>query len=197
MPVDIVPLILFTFVAGITPGPNNTLLMLSGAHWGFRSTLPLLLGIVLGFPVMFFAVGMGLGSVFKAWPMLHMVLKGVSVAYLLWMAWGLARAGSPDMASGEAKPVTFLAAAGLQWINPKAWLIALSTLSVYVPVGAPPLPAVLSIMAVLFIVAIPCALTWLLFGTAVARFLTNPVRVKVFNIAMALLLVLSIVPILF
>jgi threonine/homoserine/homoserine lactone efflux protein len=196
-PVDLLPLLGFAFVAGITPGPNNALLMLSGAHWGFRATLPLFLGIVLGFPLMFFAVGMGLGNAFKTWPVLHLVLKVVSVAYLLWLAWSLARAGSPDIASGQAKPVSFLGAAGLQWVNPKAWLIAVSVMSVYVPVGAPPLPAVLSIMLVLFLVAIPCALTWLLFGTAVAGFLTNPRRVFVFNLTMALFLVLSIVPILF
>jgi threonine/homoserine/homoserine lactone efflux protein len=198
MPIDILPLLGFTFVSSITPGPNNTLLLLSGAHWGFRKSLPLMLGIPVGFSLFLFAVGMGLGKAFAAWPALHMILKTVSVAYLLFLAWKLARAGSPNKAEAKgAKPVSFLSAVALQWINPKAWLMAVSAMSVYVPVGEPPLLPVLAVTFVFVLVAIPALLTWFFFGTAVARFLTNPRRVLVFNILMALLLVLSIVPILF
>ena len=198
MPINLLPLIGFTFVAGITPGPNNTLLMLSGAHWGFRATLPLLLGIVTGFPIMFFAVGIGLGGVFTTWPVLHTILKVASVVYLLVLAWKIAHAPSPAVeAKDKPKPVGYMAAAGLQWVNPKAWLIAVSAMSVYVPVGMPPLIPVLAITAVFFTLAIPCALVWLFFGKAVAHFLTSPRRVLIFNLTMAILLVLSLVPILF
>ena len=198
MSIELLPLIGFTFVSSITPGPNNTLLLLSGAHWGFRKSLPLMLGIPVGFSLFLFAVGMGLGNAFAAWPALHTVLKAVSIGYLLFLAWKLARAGSPNKAeSKSARPVSFGAAVALQWINPKAWLMAVSAMSVYVPVGAPPLVPVLIVTAVFVLVALPALLTWFFFGRTVSRFLTNPRRVLAFNLLMALLLLGSIVPILF
>jgi threonine/homoserine/homoserine lactone efflux protein len=198
MPIDLLPLIGFTFVSSITPGPNNTLLLLSGAHWGFRKSLPLLLGIPAGFSLFLFAVGMGLGKAFAAWPVLHVVLKTGSVLYLLFLAWKLARAGSPNNpGAGGAKPVSFFSAVSFQFINPKAWLMAVSAMSVYVPPGEPPLIPVLTVTCVFVVVAIPALLAWFFFGTTLARFLTNPRRVMVFNLLMAVLLVLSIVPILF
>jgi threonine/homoserine/homoserine lactone efflux protein len=197
MPIDLFPLAGFAFVASITPGPNNTLLMLSGAHWGFRKSLPLILGIFLGFSTMLFLVGIGLGNAFRAWPALHGVLKGVSVAYLLFLAWKLARAGSPEeKGAGGARPVSFAAAASFQWINPKAWFMAVTAMSIYVPVDAPTTIPIL-VTAWFMLVGFPCCLAWFFFGTAMKRFLTNPRRVMAFNLAMALLLVLSIIPILF
>lgn len=197
MPVDLLPLAGFAFVSSITPGPNNTLLMLSGAHWGFRKSLPLILGIFLGFSLMLFLVGLGLGNAFRAWPTLHLVLKGVSVAYLLWLAWKLARAGSPDeKGAGRARPLSFLAAASLQWINPKAWFMAVTATSVYVPVGAPPAISFL-VTAWFMLIGFPCCLAWFFFGTALKRFLTSPARVKAFNLLMALLLLASVALILF
>jgi threonine/homoserine/homoserine lactone efflux protein len=197
MPIDLLPLAGFAFVSSITPGPNNTLLMLSGAHWGFRKSLPLVLGIFLGFSFMLFLVGTGLGNAFRAWPLLHLVLKGVSVVYLLWLAWKLARAGSPDGSGpGEARPLSFLAAASMQWINPKAWFMAVTAMSVYVPVNAPP-SVPLFVTAWFMLAGFPCCLAWFFFGTALKRFLTNPLRVKAFNFLMALLLLASIALILF
>jgi threonine/homoserine/homoserine lactone efflux protein len=198
MLVDLLPLVGFTFVSSVTPGPNNTLLMLSGAHWGFRKSLPLLLGIPVGFSLFLFAVGMGLGKAFAAWPALHMILKIVSVAYLSWLAWKLARAGSPNGPEfKDAKPVSFWGAVALQWINPKAWLMSVGSMSIFVPSGVPPLKPVLTVTGVFVVVALPALLLWFFFGAAASRFLTNSRRVTVFNVLMAVLLVLSVVPILF
>ena len=195
---DLLPLVLFGFVAGITPGPNNTLLMISGANWGFRATLPLLSGIVLGFPLMVFAIGMGLNGVFEAWPVLHSILKVLSVAYMLVLAWKVARSGGPGGETGEkGGPLNFLTAAALQWVNPKGWMIAVTATSVYLPVGAPSSSAVALLSLVFLLIAVPCALVWCVFGTALARFLYTGRRIRVFNVTMAILLVLSLIPILF
>jgi threonine/homoserine/homoserine lactone efflux protein len=195
---DLLPLIGFAFVASITPGPNNTLLMISGANWGFRASLPLLLGVVTGFLVMLFAVGMGLGGAFEAWPFLHQVLKWACFAYLLVLAWKVARSGGSASGDGRAaKPLSFLSAATFQWINPKAWIMSVSALAVYVPVGAPHASAVLKICLVFLIVGSPCCLSWCLGGSALSRFLRTPRRVRIFNVTMAVLLVASMLPTLF
>lgn len=188
---NLVSLSIFALAAGFTPGPNNTLLMLSGARWGFKATLPLLLGIVFGFPLMVFAVGMGLGGVFRAWPVLHTVLKVACFAYLLAMAWRIARSGGPSHGENPHRPNGFFTGAALQWINPKAWMMAVSALAVYVPVGQPPLRPVLGVVAVFFVTSIFSALAWLGFGTSLSGFLSTPRRVTVFNITMAILLVAS------
>ena len=198
MPVDLIPLLGFAIVASITPGPNNTLLLIAGTRQTFRESLPLILGIFLGFSVMLFSIGWGLGNVFALWPPLHTVLKILGAAYLLFLAWKLARAKpSGPMGSGDSGLLSFPAAAALQWVNPKAWYMAVSAMSLYVPPGAPPLSSVATVTAFFMLAGIPCCLAWFFFGTALSGFLTSPRRVKAFNLLMALLLVLSIVPILF
>jgi threonine/homoserine/homoserine lactone efflux protein len=187
---NLASLSIFALAAALTPGPNNTLLMLSGAKWGFKATLPLLLGIVFGFPLLVFAVGMGLGGVFRSWPVLHTVLKVVCFGLLLALAWKIARAGGPSEKSSR-HPVGFLAGAALQWVNPKAWMMAVSALAVYVPVGQPPLRPVLIVITVFFLTAIPSSLTWAVFGTTLTRFLNTPRRAAIFNVTMAVLLVAS------
>ena len=188
----------FALVTAFTPGPNNTMLMISGANWGVVPSVPHMLGITFGFPVMVFAVGMGLGGVFEAYPLLHDVLKYGSFAYLVYLAWKLARAGRHD-ASGarQGRPMSFLAAALFQWINPKAWIMAISAMALFVPAGSAMLPAVLLLAAIFALTSLPSAATWCLFGTAIARFLDNDRRVAIFNGVMAALLVLSMVPTLF
>lgn len=198
MNLEILPLMGFAFVASITPGPNNTLLMAAGARSGLRASLPLVTGIFFGFSFMLFAVGMGLGKVFLIWPSLHMALKFLGTGYLLWLAWKLVRSEPvPPGDSPRARPLSFLQAAGLQWVNPKAWYMAAGAMSIFVPQGAPPLPAVAAVTGLFMLAGFPCCLAWFFFGTAMSGFLTNRLRVRVFNIVMALLLVISVVPILF
>jgi len=197
MSLEILPLMGFAFAASVTPGPNNTLLLAAGARYGWRASLPLVLGIFFG-SFMLFAVGLGLGKAFALWPSLHAVLKILGAGYLLLLSWKLARAkpsgpGEPV----DAKPLSFLQAAGLQWVNPKAWYMAAGAMSLYVPVDASPLPAVASVTGIFMLAGFPCCLAWFFFGTALSRLLTNPRRMRVFNLVMALLLILSIIPILF
>jgi threonine/homoserine/homoserine lactone efflux protein len=121
----------FAFVTVITPGPNNLMLMTSGANFGFRRTVPHMLGIGLGFPTMVFLVGIGVMQVFDLWPLSYVILKIVSVAYLLYLAWKIANAAPPKKAEAEGRPLTFLQSAAFQWVNPKAWSMALSAVTLY------------------------------------------------------------------
>jgi threonine/homoserine/homoserine lactone efflux protein len=188
----------FAAVMAFTPGPNNTMLMISGANWGVVPSVPHMLGITVGFPLMVFAVGMGLGGFFETYPVLHEILKYVSFLYLLYLAWKLARAGRHDAdGARQGKPMSFLSAALFQWVNPKAWIMAVTAMALFVPAGSAMLPAVLLLAAIFALTSLPSAVTWCLFGTAISRFLDSDRRISVFNAAMALLLVLSMVPTLF
>jgi threonine/homoserine/homoserine lactone efflux protein len=191
-------LILFAFVTSITPGPNNLMLMASGVNFGFRRTIPHMLGIGIGFLSLLLGVGFGLGAVLAAYPVLHMALKVGGGAYLLYLAWRIAMArsmGSADEEADEARPMTFLEAAAFQWVNPKAWVMAVTAMAIYTNPQAPFLSVVL--VAVAFaLVNLPCVSTWAGFGVALRGFLSDPVRLKWFNIAMGLLLVASLWPML-
>jgi threonine/homoserine/homoserine lactone efflux protein len=189
-------LLLFVVVTLITPGPNNAMLMASGLNFGFRRGLPHLWGVALGFGVMVLAVGLGLGAVFAPYPAAYTVLKYVGAAYLLYLAWQIATAGEIE-ADGAAsgRPITFLEAAAFQWLNPKGWVMAVGAVSTYAAVAQFPLN--MALMAVLFgSLGILSSATWLGFGSALQRLLTNPRAVRAVNIAMALLLVASLWPIL-
>jgi threonine/homoserine/homoserine lactone efflux protein len=199
---SLLPMLAFAFATSITPGPNNTLLMITCANWGFRASLPTILGVIIGFQILLLGVGVGLGGIFAAWPLLHTILKWVCFAWLLVLAWKIARAGSPVVEGAEkTRPLSFPLIAAFQWVNPKAWMMAVGAMALYVPVVAPagaessvPLLPVLRVMAAYFLAGTPCLLAWCLFGIAMARFLTSPRRVAVFNVTMAVLLVLSMIP---
>ena len=125
---------LFALVTSITPGPNNTMLLASGVNFGFNRTIPHMLGITCGFFVLVVAVGFGLGAVFQTYPILYTVLRYVGAAYLLYLAWKIAHSGPVgDSAEGEAKPISYLGAAAFQWVNPKAWIMAIGAISTYTP----------------------------------------------------------------
>ncbi|MEL6524049.1 MAG: LysE family translocator [Pseudomonadota bacterium] len=184
----------FALVTSITPGPNNLMLMASGANFGLRRTIPHMLGVVLGFVFMASLVGIGLAQIFDAYPILHTVLKAVSVLYLLWLAWKIANASPANMKDEAGSPLTFLQAAGFQWVNPKAWSMALTAVTVYSP-GVGALNAVL--VAVVFgLVNLPAIGSWAMIGVQMQRVLTNPARLRAFNWTMAGLLVLSLWPVL-
>lgn len=191
-------LILFAFVTSITPGPNNFMLMASGVNFGFRRTIPHMLGIGVGFLSLLLGVGFGLGAVLAAYPALHMALKIAGGAYLLYLAWRIAMArsmGDGKAGEGVARPMTFLQAAAFQWVNPKAWVMAVTAMAVYTSPQAPFLSVVL--VAVAFaVVNVPSVSAWAGFGVALRGFLADPVRLKRFNIAMGLLLVASLWPML-
>lgn len=186
--------ILFAFVTSITPGPNNIMLTASGLSFGFRRTVPHMIGIAAGFTVMVAAVGLGLGAAFAAWPLLYELLKYGGAAYLLVLAWKIARSG-PIAAGGETgRPMTFLEAAAFQWVNPKAWVMAVGAIATYTPQAG--FLGNLAIVTVVFgLVNLPSVGCWALFGTALRRVLHAPAAVRAFNLGMALLLVASLYPI--
>jgi threonine/homoserine/homoserine lactone efflux protein len=196
MPHDLfLSLITFAFVSAITPGPNNTMLLASGVNFGFVRTRPHILGVVIGFTIMMLAVGLGVGRIFSLFPQLYTVLRAISIAYLLWLAWRIATAGATDPVVGDvARPMTFMEAALFQWVNPKGWAVCLSVAANYVSPGNLPVDvAVLS--AVFLIVSIVSASSWALFGTSLRPILANEQSMRVFNIAMAVALIASLWPI--
>lgn len=184
----------FAFVSSITPGPNNLMLLASGVNFGFQRTLPHMLGIGIGFTVMVALVGLGLAGLFTAWPPARAVLGVVSVAYLLWLAWRIANAAPPDGATRSARPFGFWQAAGFQWVNPKAWTMALTAVTLYAP--GQDTAAVLAVAAVFGLVNLPCVSSWAALGMALRRALDDPAHRRLFNRGMALLLVASLWPVL-
>ena len=190
--------IAFAFVSSITPGPNNLMLMASGTNYGFSRSLPHLLGVSLGFTLMICLVGVGLIEIFDAYPLSYTVLKIFSVGYLVYLAWKIASAESATGSAGKAsgKPLTFLQAAAFQWVNPKAWAMALTAISVYT-VTEDQLIGVLVIALMFCAVNLPSCGCWVVLGTQLRRLLTNPVRLRVFNITCSVLLLGSLYPILF
>ena len=185
-------LLAFAFVTSVTPGPNNMMLLASGVNFGFRRTVPHMLGISIGHAVMVFLVGLGLAGAFKAWPPALLILKLASVAYMLWLAWKIAHAAAPGEGKEAAQPMTFLQAAAFQWVNPKAWAMALTAVSAYVAV--PSVAAYAAVAGVFALVNLPSITLWVAAGQAVRGWLTGPGRLRVFNWTMAVLLVLSLWP---
>jgi len=194
----LLPLLGFVVVSTVTPGPNNLMCLMSGANFGLRRTVPHISGIAAGFPVMIVASGFGLVWVFGTWPVLHEILKYVAFAYLLWLAWRIAIAGRPEAKEGAgARPLTFLEAAAFQWVNPKAWAIVFGGMALYTTAGGDKVFEI-GLFAVLFgLVCLPNGVVWTLFGRAIAGFLENDVQRRWFNIGMAVLLVVSVVPTMF
>jgi threonine/homoserine/homoserine lactone efflux protein len=195
MNLDLLPaLAVFAFVTSITPGPNNLMLLASGANFGVRRTMPHMLGVGIGFTVMVLGIGMGLVTLFDRYPVSHVVLNVASIAYLLYLAWKIATA-APKGETGaqpEGRPFTFLQAAAFQWVNPKAWAMGLSAISAYT---ADQTLAGVALVAVVFgLVNIPSVACWVVLGHEMRRILTNPARLRAFNITMAVLLVASLLP---
>lgn len=184
----------FAFVSSITPGPNNLMLMASGANFGFRRTIPHMLGVGFGFVFMVLLVGAGLAGIFEAFPVSYTILKALSVVYLLYLAWKIANAASPQDGEATGSPMTFLQAAAFQWVNPKAWAMALTAITVYTPDQS---LAAISLVAIVFgAINLPSVSSWTVLGQQMRKVLTNPTRLKLFNWTMALLLVLSLGPVL-
>ena len=191
----ILPLMMFALVSSITPGPNNLMLLASGANFGLRRSLPHMLGISLGFAFMALLVGIGLARVFELYPVLKLILKVLAVVYMLYLAWKIANAAAPEAVDGAGKPFTFLQAAAFQWVNPKAWAMALTAVTVYAPNQD---FAVIVVVAVVFsAVNLPSVTFWALLGQQAQRILTNQRRLQMFNITMAILLLGSLYSVLF
>jgi len=188
-------LIGFSIAMYITPGPNNVMVAASAANHGIRATVPHMFGIVAGFSVMLTLVCAGLGSALINWPLLLPLFRWVGAAWLTVLAWQIAPAPAPGE-GGRRRVLGFFGAAAFQWINPKAWLIAAGAAGAYLSPNHPLLLQLGRIFVVFLAVGLPCVLVWALLGSGAGRLLHSPARLRAFNIAMALLLVASIVPVL-
>ena len=190
-------LVAYAFVTSITPGPNNMMLLASGVNFGLARSVPHIFGISIGFGVMVALVGAGLMAVFDAYPVIHDVLRWVGAAYLVYLAWRIAFAPPPEggVRQTDKRPMSFLGAAAFQWLNPKAWIMALGAITTYVPPQAT-FTAVVVLATVLAVVNTPCVFVWAAFGVGLRRLLTKPSHFRVFNVTMAVPLVLSLYPIL-
>jgi len=188
-------LVLFAFTTSITPGPNNMMLFASGVNFGFRRTIPHMLGIGAGFFSLLLGVGFGLGALLHTVPLLYTTLKFAGGAYLVWIAWKIGTSRAIGEADAGARPMTFLGAAAFQWVNPKAWVMAVTAMATYTDTER--YFFTVTIVGLAFgIVNLPSVSTWAGFGSALREWLSVPVRLKWFNITMAVLLVLSLWPML-
>ncbi len=194
MPLDLfAALVVFACVMAFTPGPNNILLAASGVNFGFARTIPHMAGVTFGFFILVAACAAGLGLVFVAVPELHIVLKVGGAIYMVWLAYKVATAHLANDAKAPARPFTFWQAAAFQWINPKGVVAAISGIAIYVRPDHQQID--IPIMLAVFTVAtLGAVITWSAFGVALRGWLRNQARARIFNFSMALLLVVSIVP---
>lgn len=189
-------LLTFCAVTSITPGPNNIMLMASGINHGVRRTIPHALGILLGWPVMVLLVGLGLGKVFVVVPHAYTALKLAGAAYMLWLAWKISTS-APESADPTARgqPMSFMAAALFQWVNGKAWFMAVSSIATFT-LATDYAWSVVAIVSAFFVCGIFSGTGWVLFGAALRRFLTDPRYHRAVNVTLALALVVSLWPML-
>lgn len=187
-------LILFSFTAAITPGPNNISIMMSSSTHGIKKTMPHYWGIVLGYPLMLFIVGCGLGAVFIKYPLIHNVIRIVGSAYILYMAWKIINASIVNENNLNHRPLTFIQSLLFQWINPKCVVTTISVISTYTKINSPvSMILQVSIITLIGIVAtFIAASTWIFGGAILHKLLKNNVHLKIFNWIMGGLLILSI-----
>jgi threonine/homoserine/homoserine lactone efflux protein len=182
-------------VTTVTPGPNNVLLTASGLNFGFRRSIPHMLGICFGFPVMVLIVGWGLAGLFTASVTLHRVLKIVVTLYLAYLAWRIASAPA-EFKDGQsrARPMRFWQAAAFQWVNPKGWVMAVTAATSYTSLTGDNFREVLVIGLVFFVISFPSSAIWTGFGLFIRRWLKDPRHIRALNIAMGVALLASIAP---
>jgi threonine/homoserine/homoserine lactone efflux protein len=191
----LIAFIVFAIVMFITPGPNNIMVLSSGLTYGFRRTMPHILGITVGFAFMIAAVGLGFGTVFIAYPVLQTVLKYLGAAYLVYLAAAIAMSGPPKADETKTRrPMTFFGAAMFQWVNVKGWVMVIGTITAYAAIARFPWNIAIQAVLALFLGVISTSI-WTLFGSALRPVLTSERMVRAFNIIMAVLLLASLYPV--
>lgn len=190
---------LFAFVTSVTPGPNNIMMLASGVNFGFRRSIPHIIGISSGFMVMVIAVGLGLAELFTRYPASYSVMRWAGMIYVVYLAWAIATSAAPADKTAEqrdaSRPMGFFAAAAFQWVNPKAWIMAVSSFSTYVPAGNN-LSLIVGTAALFAVINAPCVGLWAAFGSKMSVLLKTPRFRRAFNVAMSVLLVASMLPML-
>ncbi|MDN7587965.1 LysE family translocator [Burkholderia seminalis] len=189
-------IILFVISTCVTPGPNNVMLMSSGVNFGAARTMRHVIGINVGFPLMLVAVGLGAGVVLQRHPSLHDVLQVVGAVYMLYLAYRIATAPTVDFNAKTAAPLGVMSAALFQWVNPKAWVMAVGAVLTYVSASGAYAVDVLVIALLFCVFGSPCSMVWVFFGTFLRRYLAKPGALRAFNVAMSVVLVVSLVPVL-
>lgn len=192
----LIGLIGFAVASSITPGPNNLMLLASGANYGLRRTVPHMLGISLGHAFMVFMIGVALLRLFETYPLINTALKVVGGLYMLWLAWKIANAAPPEAREATGKPFTFLQAAAFQWVNPKAWIMGITAITVYSPPNLGVIAGAASVAVVFCTANFPSVALWAWMGVQVRKWLGTAGRLRTFNITMAILLVASLYPML-
>ncbi|WP_313105861.1 LysE family translocator [Stutzerimonas nitrititolerans] len=190
---SLLPFLIFAFVASITPGPTNILVLGHGARFGLRATLPLVLGASLAAALIVLLVGLGLGEALQRYPRVQQTMSLLGALWLSWLAWQLLRsaAQSFEAASATHRELGPLGAALLQLVNPKVWMMAVAVVSVFAAGSADKAVRVAQLSFVFLLMTLPCMSAWALLGAGSARLLQSPQRVRRFNQLLAILLLAS------
>ncbi|MDV7105792.1 LysE family translocator [Vibrio sp. TH_r3] len=191
----ILSVVLFAISCSVTPGPNNIMVMTSGLNFGVRKSLPLLAGICVGFTIMLLLVGFGFGHLFNVFPKLSLLIKITGTAYLLYLALLIATSRNIDQESQRIKPLGFLKGALFQWVNAKAWVVAIGAITAFTTVGEHYVFQNITIAITFFVISFPCVGIWLMFGSLLRHYLQNDLYLRWFNLSMSLLLVVSVLPV--
>lgn len=191
---EFLPLALFVLVSTITPGGATTLATASGAHFGYRRSLPLMTGIATGLASMAGLAAAGLGSLILALPSLQLVMKLFGSAYLLWLAWKIAHNGPPHSNTGAARPISFFGAVWLLWHNPKGWAMTLGAAAAFATLAGNPLQLGVLLGTFFAVGALLSLSLWCLTGLVLARLLQTETQWRILNIGLGVLLAASIAP---
>jgi len=188
------PIMLFALSMSVTPGPNNIMLMTSAMNHGIKKSLPHYVGIIVGFPIMFMASGLGLSTVFTEYPIIHEVIRIVGIFYLLFLSWIIATSTNASLNSEKKKPFSFIQAALFQWVNPKAWVLVTGAIATYTSTSSEITQQIIIMALVFLIIGTVSVGLWLFFGNVIRRMFTKSSHRRIFNITMAFLLLASIIP---
>lgn len=191
---EYIALILFILSTSGTPGPNNIMILTSGVNHGIRNSLPHVLGVNIGFPVMVICVGLGIMSLFQQWPILHQLIQVTGILYLAYLAYKIATMPVNSEIKSDKKPISFLQAAAFQWVNPKAWIMSVSAIVAFSVPGSNTVEQVFIISGCYFLFGAPCSFAWLMIGKWLQNILTQTVYIKRFNRVMAIILLSSLIP---
>lgn len=190
-----IPLFVFSSIAAFTPGPNNLMVAASGMNYGFKRTLPHIIGVSLGFPVMLLCVIFGAGTLITQFPIAREVMRAASAIFIFYFAWKIATAETDLSLDKPGQPLTLWQGALFQWVNPKGWAVAIAVAALYAPGGLSDWDRAAYMAMLFFAITVACTSCWTSFGTVIRKFLQNPKKRQWVNWIMAVTLVLTMIPI--
>ncbi|HIF9182373.1 TPA: LysE family translocator [Photobacterium damselae] len=193
MDYHVTSIMLFALSSSITPGPNNIMIMTSGLNFGIRKSLPLLLGISVGFAILTLLVGIGFGEIFNRYPQVIYMIKIIGTTYLLYLAYLIAKSKKIDRQ--QIKNFGFIKGVLFQWVNAKAWIVTIGAISAFTNTEDSYLIQILTITSIFFLLSIPCSITWLFFGSIFQKYTRNATYLRIFNLSMSVLLLISTIPV--